>query len=102
MKVLLSSPRFRIPGIVSLVAISLGAAGCAEPVKMGKAPNIVIPIERKPPPGDAPPPHAPPEDERPLVHHAPDPAPARSAGQATLLSASEGARLRVFTGHRVI
>jgi len=101
MKVLLSSPRFRIPGIVSLVAISLGAAGCAEPVKMGKAPNIVIPIERKPPPGDAPPPHAPPEDEQPLVHHAPDPAPARSAEQVDLLLRFEGGKLKVLASQRV-
>jgi hypothetical protein len=96
-----SAPRLRVVGIVSLVALAHGPAGCAQPMKMGKAPNIVIPLERKPPPGDAPPPRAPAEEAQPLVHHAPDPAPARSADQVDLLLRFEGGKLKVLGSQRV-
>jgi len=101
MKIGVSSPRWGVLGIVGVVAFAPGLAGCAQPVKMGKAPNIVIPIERKPPPGDAPPPRAPAEDERPHVHHAPDPAPVRSAEQVDLLLRFEGGKLKVLGSQRV-
>jgi hypothetical protein len=68
---------------------------------MGQAPNIVIPIERKPPPGDAPPPPKPAEESLPRVHQAPDPAPVRSTERVDVMLRFEAGKLRLLGAERI-
>jgi hypothetical protein len=96
-----SSPLLGLAGIVLLPALLLTPSGCSKPVQMGQAPNIVIPIERKPPPGDAPPPASREPEPPPAVHQAPDPAPNRSAAQVDLMLRFEGGRLHLLGSQRV-
>lgn len=79
----------------------LSLAGCTKPIPLTELPRISIPIESKPPAGDAPPPKPEAPPPPPGVHQAPDPAPARSTEQVDLHLRFEGGKLHFVKSERV-
>ncbi len=101
MRRLAPSPPGRLSGIALIGLFLLAAGACSKPVQLGQLPNIVIPIEKKPPAGDAPPPSKPTPEPPPSVHQAPDPAPSRATEQVDLTLRFEGGRLHLTGSQRV-
>lgn len=91
----------RRAGMLALGAAALGLSSCTKPIPLTELPTISIPIERKPPAGDAPPPKPKEPAAPPAVHHAPDPTPVRSAEQVDLYLRFEGGKLHFVKSERV-
>lgn len=83
------------------IALCALSGSCSNPVQLGQLQNIEIAIERKPPPGDAPPPPKETAPEPPAVHQPPDPAPSRTTEQVDLRLRFEGGRLHLLGSERV-